>query len=223
MNTIRIGAVLFLLISTALQRLQTPTPASSISGTSTGVASDSAAAIAAGRSGVLPGRTPVFRINLRVHNGQSSLLLDDLRTSLEEMNFIWWSQAGVCFEIASTKDNATAADGFDIWFVPDVPDPPGANGVYKGDHDIWSRDYPRLAPAPNPVTHRSARTSAHEIGHGLTLTHYDGYPDSPDDLMSSGTLGWRLHDFQIQAARIRAQRKAIPDTTPTNCGAAQIN
>ena len=221
MNAITIGAVLFLLISTALQRLQTPAPIPSISDASAGVASGSA--VTAGRSGVFPGRTPVYRINLRVHNGQSSLLLDDLRTSLEEMNFIWWSQAGVCFEIASTKDNAKAADGFDIWFVPDVPDPPGANGVYKGDHDIWSRDYPRLAPAPNPVTHRSARTSAHEIGHGLSLAHYNGYPDSADDLMSSGTLGWRLHDFQIQAARIRAQRKAIPDTTPTNCGAAQIN
>jgi hypothetical protein len=149
--------------------------------------------------------------------------VDDLRSSLEEMNFIWWSQAGVCFEITSTKDNATAADGFDIWFVPDVPDPPGVNGVYKGDHEIWSRDYPRLSPAPNPVTHRSARTSAHELGHGLTLSHYDGYPDSPADLMSSGTLGWHLNDFQVQAARIRAQRKAIPDTTPTACGPARIN
>jgi hypothetical protein len=41
--------------------------------------------------------------------------------------------------------------------------------------------------------------------------------------MSSGTLGWHLQDFQVQAARTRAQRKAIPDTTPTTCGAAQIN
>jgi hypothetical protein len=217
MNSISIGAVLFLLVSTALQRLQTPTPTSPVSG----VPSDSAAT--AGRAGVFPGRTPVYRINLRVHNGQSALLADDLRASLEEMNFIWWSQAGICFEIVSTKDSTTAADGFDIWFVPDVPDPPGVNGVYKGDHDIWSRDYPRLSPAPNPVTHRSARTSAHELGHGLTLSHYNGYSDSATDLMSSGTLGWQLNDSQIQAARTRAQRKAITDTTPANCAAAQIN
>jgi hypothetical protein len=202
------GAALFLVISTASPRLQTPTPASPISGA---------------RAGVFPGRTPVYRINLRVHNGQSALPAADLRASLEEMNFIWWSQAGVCFEITSTRDNAPAADGFDISFVPEVPDPIGVNGVYKGDHDIWSRDNPRLGPAPNPVTHRAARTSAHELGHGLSLSHYDGYPDSADDLMSSGTLGWRLNDLQIQAARTRAQRKALADTTPTNCGAIRIN
>ncbi|PYS04851.1 MAG: hypothetical protein DMG12_09105, partial [Acidobacteria bacterium] len=60
-------------------------------------------------------------------------------------------------------------------------------------------------------------------GHGLTLRHYNGYPESADSLMSSGTLGWRLHDFQIQAARARAQQKAEPDTTPTNCSAPQLN
>ncbi len=135
------------------------------------------------------------------------------------MNSIWWSQAGVCFEITATRDNAPANDGFDIWFVPDVPDPAGVNGVFKGDHDVWSRDYPRLRPAPTPVTHTSARTSAHELGHGLSLSHYNGYPDSPSDLMASGTLGWRLNDSQIQAARTRAQRKAIPDTMPATCGA----
>ena len=63
----------------------------------------------------------------------------------------------------------------------------------------------------------------HELGHGLTLRHYNGYPESPDSLMSSGTLGWRLHDFQIQSARARAQQKAEPDTTPTNCSAPQVN
>src|SRR6202035_1750389 len=102
-------------------------------------------------------------------------------------------------------------------------DPPGVNGVFKGDHDIWSRDYPRLREAPNPVTHTSARTSAHELGHGLTLAHYDGYTDSAADLMSSGTLGWHLNDSQIQAARTRARQKAIPDTTPANCSATRIN
>jgi hypothetical protein len=168
-------------------------------------------------------KTLVYRINLRVHNGQSTLPVAYLRESLEEMNSIWSSQAGVCFEITSTKDDAKAADGFDIWFVPEVADPPGANGVYKGDHDIWSRDYPNLRAAPNPVTHRAARTSAHELGHGLTLPHYNGQPDSPDSLMASGTLGWHLNESQIQAARGRAQRKANPDTTPTHCAAPQIH
>jgi len=138
-----------------------------------------------------PGHTPVYRIKLRVHTGQSRMPLTDLRESLDEMNSIWWSQAGICFEITSSKDDTAAPDGFDIWFVPEVPDPPGANGVYKGDHRIWSRDYPNLRPASNSVIHRAARTSGHELGHGLTLPHYNGYPDSLDNLMSSGTQGWR--------------------------------
>ncbi len=224
MNAIRIGAVLILL-SIALQGQHTPTPASAISGTTGGIGGVSGSAGAAGSTGtgVVPGQTPVYRINLRVHNGHTTLPVADLRSLLEEINFIWWSQAGVCFEITSTKDDTMAPDGFDIWFVPDVPDPPGANGVYKGDHNIWSRDYPNLAPASHPVTHRAARTGAHEIGHGLTLRHYNGYADSADSLMSSGTLGWHLRNFQIQAARTRAQQKAIPDPTPTNCGAPQVN
>jgi len=169
-----------------------------------------------------PGQTPVYRIKLRAHIGQSTLPSSDLRKVLDEMNSIWWTQAGVCFEITSTKDDVKASEGFDIWFVPAVPDPPGSNGVYKGDHDIWSRDYPNLTPAPNPVTHRAARTSAHELGHALTLRHYNDSADSRDSLMSSGTLGWRLHDFQIQAARARARQKADPNTTPMNCASPNV-
>jgi hypothetical protein len=170
-----------------------------------------------------PGRTPVYRIKLKVHNGRSSLPVAELRQALDEMNSIWWSQAGICFEITSVKDDSKAPDGFDIWFLPEVPDPPGANGVYKGDHDIWSRDYPNLQAAPNPATHRAARTSAHELGHGLTLRHYNNFPDSPDALMASGTLGWRLLDFQIESARARAQQKAYRDTSALNCSPPAVN
>ena len=219
----RIGGMLLLLLSIALQGQQTRTSPASISGTSASDTSGRAGAAGSGAFGAAPGQTPVYRIKLRVHNGQTTLPAAELRKSLEEMNSIWWSQAGVCFEITSTKDDARAREGFDIWFVSEVPDPSGVNGAYKGDHDIWSRDYPNLMPAPHPVTQRAARTSAHELGHGLTLRHYDGYPESPDSLMSSGTLGWRLRDFQIEAARARAQQKADPDTTPTNCSAPQVD
>src|SRR5690349_17677100 len=85
---------------------------------------------AGSRAFVPPGRTPVYRIKLRVHNGQSKLPPDELRKSLAEMNSIWWSQAGVCFEITSSRDDSRSAEGFDIWFVPEVPDPPGVNGIY---------------------------------------------------------------------------------------------
>jgi hypothetical protein len=165
----------------------------------------------------------VYRIKLRVHTGRSIMPVDDLRQSLEEMNFIWHSQAGVCFEITRTKEDVRAADGLDLWFVPEVPDPPGVNGVYKGDHDIWSRDYPNLRPAPNPVMRRAARTSAHEIGHALSLAHYNDSPDSDDNLMASGNLGWHLNGIQILAARARARQKAVADTTQENCSAPEIN
>src|SRR6185503_15166045 len=109
---------------------------------------------------------------------------------LGEMNQIWLSQAGICFEINIVTHDQTQSTGFDIWFVPSVPDPPGVNGVYKGDHDIWSRDNPSLSSAPNPVRNPAARTSAHELGHGLTLDHYNGFSDSANSLMSSGTRGF---------------------------------
>src|SRR5215475_12417908 len=119
----RIGGVLLLVISTALQGQQLRTSGASISGMS---ASDTSGR-PAGPGGFepAPGRTPVYRVKLRVHNRQTTLPAAELRKSLEEMNSIWWSQAGVCFEITSTKDDARARDGFDIWFVSEVPDPPG--------------------------------------------------------------------------------------------------
>ena len=170
-----------------------------------------------------PGRTPVYRVHLRVHHGQSNLPSAELRKALEEMNSIWWSQAGVCFEMTSALDDSKSSVGFDIWFVPQVPDPPGANGVFKGDHAIWSRDYPNLRPAARPATYRAARTSAHELGHGLGLRHYDGFPDSTESLMGSGSLGWQLHDFEIEAARVRARQKADPNTIPADCSPPSID
>jgi len=170
-----------------------------------------------------PGQTPVYRIKLRVHNGRSSLLVEELRTTLEEMNFIWWSQAGVCFEITSTRDDVASRDGFDIWFLPAVPDPVGVNGVYKGDHDIWSRDYPNLRTAVDPVTYRAARTSAHELGHGLTLPHHNDGDGAAENLMASGTLGWHLDDFQVRTARARASRMATPETSFAACGPPEVH
>jgi hypothetical protein len=176
-----------------------------------------------GGSGGTPPVTPVYRINLRVHVGQSTLTPSELSAILNEVNSIWHSQAGICFEIHTVNDDQTQQGGYDLWFVPSVPGEPSVNGIYRGDHDIWSRDNPSLGSAPNPVQDPASRTSAHELGHGLTLDHYNGFPDSNDSLMSSGRLGWQLHDFEIQAARARAAQKALPDTTPTNCGPPVIN
>jgi hypothetical protein len=90
----RIGGVLLFLISIALQGQQTRTSAASISGTSASDTSGPARAAGSGAFEAAPGRTPVYRIKLRVHNGQTTLPAAELRKSLEEMNSIWWSQAG---------------------------------------------------------------------------------------------------------------------------------
>src|SRR5213083_1363630 len=85
MNAIRIGAVL-LLISIALQGQHTSTPTSAISSTSTGGiggVSGSAGTAGAAGTGAVPGQTAVYRINLRVHNGHTTLPVADLRSSLE--------------------------------------------------------------------------------------------------------------------------------------------
>src|SRR5205809_7450731 len=110
----RIGGVLLLLISIALQGQQTRTSAASISGTSASDTSGGARAAGSGAFEAAPGRTPVYRIKLRVHNVQTTLPAAELRKSLAEMNSIWWLQSGVFFEITITKDDARAREGFDI-------------------------------------------------------------------------------------------------------------
>jgi len=182
-----------------------------------------------GGTAAAPPYTPVYRISVRVHIGQSTLPEAELRGALEEANQIWLSQAGICFEFQTVLDDVTQSTGFDLWFVPVVPSDPSVNGIYMGDHDIWSRDYPNLGSAPNPVTYPAARTSAHEIGHGLRLDHYNGYADSYDHLMSSGRLGFKVSNpnlanvYEIDVARARAQQKALADTTPLACGPPQIS
>jgi hypothetical protein len=175
----------------------------------------------AGGRGEDPPLTPVYRIALRVHRGNSALDDQTLLAVLDEMNWIWWSQAAVCFEIEVVDGDQTIATGFDIWFHErEIPCSPGANGVYCGDHDIHTLDRPSLGAADNAEwdTERNpSRTSAHELGHGLNLDHYNGFADSNDSLMSSGRQGFKLHDAEIQTARTRARTKGLADTTPLHC------
>lgn len=169
---------------------------------------------------------PVYRVPLRVHRGDSSLDEKTLLDVLDEMNWIWWSQAALCFEIEIVDSEATMANGFDFWFhKSEIPCSPGANGVYCGDHDIHTLDKPSLGPADNKewdTVHDPSRTSAHELGHGLSLEHYNGYADSNDSLMSSGRQGFKLHADEITAARNRARSKALADTAALYCGAPKI-
>ncbi|HMI94829.1 MAG TPA: hypothetical protein VK509_25825, partial [Polyangiales bacterium] len=180
----------------------------------------------AGGRGEDPPQTPVYRIPLRVHHGDSALDDATLLAVLDEMNWIWWSQAAVCFEIEIVDGEQTMQAGFDFWFHQgEIPCSPGANGVYCGDHDIHSLDRPSLGAVDNmewDTEHNPSRTSAHELGHGLSLDHFNGFADSNDSLMSSGRQGFKLHEAEITAARNRARSKALADTAPLYCAAPAL-
>ncbi|MBL4683547.1 MAG: hypothetical protein JKY37_03070 [Nannocystaceae bacterium] len=157
---------------------------------------------------------PLYRVSVRVHAGASGLSDAELGDILAEMNHIWRSQSAVCFEFEVVADDSTMSEGFDMWFQPEVG---GPNGYYAGDHEIYVRDQPNLNNAANPAMIGAARTAAHELGHGLNLSHDQ---NSDDYLMRSGTYGWEIPMYQIDASRDRAAQKALADTTLLDCAAA---
>jgi hypothetical protein len=160
-------------------------------------------------------RRPIYRIPLRVHLEKSGWRRDEFLPMLEEINDIWLSQAGICFEIQVVTTDAPANDGMDIWFMPFLPGGGWLNGYYRGDHRIQVLDTPKLGPADHPAEYPAARTAAHELGHGLGLQHRQ---DSDDNLMRSKTYGWKLNEQEIEEARETAMRKALPDTGASHCG-----
>jgi hypothetical protein len=161
-------------------------------------------------------RDPVYRIPLRVHLGESGRSPEDFMVILEEINDIWLSQAGICFEMEVVMGNEPLEQGMDIWFLPVLTGMPDLNGYFRGDHHIQVRDTPILGPADRPARHPAARTAAHECGHGLDLIHRQ---DSDDNLMRSKTQGWQLNGKEIEEARRAAAEKALPDRSPRKCGA----
>lgn len=165
---------------------------------------------------ILP-HDPVYRIPLRVHLGESARSPEDFKEILEEINDIWLSQAGICFEMEIVLDNEPLEQGMDIWFLPILPGEPDLNGYFRSDHHIQVRDTPILGPAKRPALYPAARTAAHECGHGLSLMHRQ---DSDDNLMRSKTYGWQLNDKEVQEARKAAAEKALQDRRPRNCGKA---
>jgi hypothetical protein len=193
------------------------------------------AALAGNSGGSTTGLTPVYRIPLRVHIAQSKLTEAELGVILSELNQIWLSQAGVCFESEVTASETNRTDGFDFRYTAgQIPGASSANGVTQNAHSIWSIDHPRLGDVMMPVMNPTARTTAHELGHALGLAHENPPPstdcaspcycaqlgDGCDEyLMRSGTKGFHLSKPEIDIARGRAARVALPDQAPSQCGA----
>ena len=169
-----------------------------------------------------PPLVPVYRVELRVHVGRSTLPPELLSPVLAEINFIWRSQAAICFEMHTVFDDLPLPSGFDLWLVPVITELPDTNGIIYADHAIYSRDGPLLEPAEIPVVHPAARTAAHELGHGLGLGHYNGQPDSSESLMASRRMGYLLHDFEITRAREQAAIKGLAGTLPLDCRPPRI-
>jgi hypothetical protein len=135
----------------------------------------------------MPSYFPVYRIPLRVHLGKTERRRLEFREILDEINSIWWSQAGICFELEVVKHDEPLDKGIDVWFMPALREFARTNGYYHGDHEIYVRDTPILGPAVHPAHSPTARTTAHELGHALGLHHRQ---NSDDNLMRSKTFGW---------------------------------
>jgi len=113
---------------------------------------------------------------------------------LEEVNRIWWQQAGVCFDVEVVSHDEVSMTQLDLWFESRAPFPNGvdANGVYGGAHEIYSLDEPSLQLTRYPVARPAARTAAHELGHALGLRHQNCGSACDELLMRSGTTGFAL-------------------------------
>ena len=140
-----------------------------------------------------------YRIPLWVSRVDSHLPDHELAGILAEINTIW-SQAGISFTIRDADSAEVPDDELVLRFIGGCDDLP-VFGMYDGNRDLWTHDRPDLLWSPHPVTRPAARTASHELGHALSLEHYDYHHDSIDSLMASGHRGFRLHLFEIARAR----------------------
>jgi hypothetical protein len=210
---------------------------SGVAGT-TGAGGAGAGGGGAGGAAASGGLTPVLRIALRVHTAASQLSEAQLMPILAEVNEIWLEQAGICFEIEVTGDEANLSSGIDLRYTAgNIPGAAGANGLTAGQHEVWTIDAPNLGAAPNSVRSPTARTSAHELGHVLNLDHQNPPPSTDcarpchcavmnancdDFLMRSGRAGFHISPDEVAIARRRAMQLALADRVPARCAAPRF-
>ncbi len=142
----------------------------------------------------------VYRIDVQVHTAHTGMNREKLGLVLAEAQQIWTTQAAICFEFRAVVHDDDAAIGFDLWYLPEIPDAPDVNGTIDGRRS-FVRDHPVLGPANRPAMEPAARTTAHELGHGLTLDHYEDPSDLAESLMASRKAGFALHAAEIARAR----------------------
>ncbi len=178
-----------------------------------------------------PPYAPVYRIAVRVHRGESDLSDSELEGVLLELNHIWWSQAGICFEVDVVSHNQPLSTGFDIWFVDndsEYADGVEPDGKYYGAHAIIILDWPPLASANPAVAYPAARSAAHSLGHGLSLLDQP-CADCDGLLMRPEAKGYQLlagppaSANEHQAARQAAAGLALKDTTQLHCAPPNVD
>jgi hypothetical protein len=190
-------------------------------------------ALAAASDPMLPPPTdprPRFRMPTRVHVGTSELGEAELREILDEVNRIWHLQSDICFEFEVVDHDERMDHGFDVRLLPGTGP---ANGQWPGDdHEIWVRDHVEIGDDLLPARHATARTMAHELGHGLGVFHSNEVPWGPErdtTLMRQFRSGWRLatgdevpYD-QVERARTEAALMVDEDPPGTECAPPVIS